>query len=133
MIHEMVHYLWGYGDLTHEFQEALGDIAAKVAMYLIKGGHKARRGGKPSKTKAEKELAQAEIRLTLTDVYLGWGEKGEDRIREVVWQHPSEIPANAGAFGIYTVGMKQHERVNAIVDAIKKYADDIEIPYHNEK
>jgi len=125
MMHEMVHYVYGYRDLTHEFQEAQGRIAARVAMYLIKGGHKARSGGVPAKTQAEKEIEQAEIRKKLIDLYIDWeagtGE-GENRIREITWQHPYDIPAKAGAFGINTFGMKQHERINAIVDAVKKAA-----------
>jgi hypothetical protein len=34
ILHEMVHYLYGFNDLTHEFQNALGVISRTVIMYI---------------------------------------------------------------------------------------------------
>jgi len=35
-MHEMVHYLWGYGDLSREFQNGFEKVAAAVALYLVR-------------------------------------------------------------------------------------------------
>ena len=110
MMHEMVHYLWGYGDLTHEFQEGLGKVAAKVVLHLAKTKGKVGRGKSQSSgiTPEDKEKVLDHVRILYKD-------DGEDEVRSWCHRNGKDVVKITSALGINTVGMKKHERIDEIV------------------
>jgi len=123
LIHEMVHYLTGYGDLTHEFQEAHGKLSTKIIIFILdnKGKKLKMSTINPEEKKKRKKLQQEKIRSDFLESYLSFEKNGEnpkEKTVEALLEQRKNIPAIAGAFGIYTVGMNQEKRIEAILNAI---------------
>lgn len=113
IMHEMVHYLWGYGDLTHEFQEGFGKLAAKVAMYLVK--HK---GG--VRRKPKEEVDDSHKLQALENIKQIYKSEGETGVRTYFLISGREVIKVTSAMGINTVGMKKQKRINEIIKVLKK-------------
>lgn len=114
LMHEMVHYLWGYGDLTHEFQEGLGKVATKVAMYLIKNKGKVKRSKKVAKITDNKKQE------VLDHVRSLYKNGGESEVQVYFLMNGRDVIKVTSALGINTVGMKKKDRITKIIEILSK-------------
>lgn len=114
VMHEMVHYIWGYGDITEEFQNGLGKVATKVAMYLIKNKGKVKRSKKVSKMSDD---SKQEVLEHVRSLYKTGG---ESEVQVYFLMNGRDVIKVTSALGINTVGMKKKDRILKIIELLSK-------------
>lgn len=116
MMHEFVHYRWGWPDLSHEFQEGIGKVAAQVAMHLA-GGGAVKAKTKSKKPSAGKEAQRSAIRIMWRDRAAKYGDM--DRLKGMLHnENMNSLAQIAAAFGVAPVGKKRGPLVVEIANAI---------------
>jgi hypothetical protein len=118
-MHEMVHYLWGYGDLSQEFQRGFEKVAAQVALYLVANKGKVKRN--TSKV-SDKEVRREELLRKWLELAKREATKelGSDLINHTVYTNYSELQLVGRGLGLKIKGMGKYDLSHLVVKELRK-------------